>query len=186
MMSTNANQPRKKNLWADSGKWILGIIAVALVTFGLTALLITIMERQTEAQAPFTKVVELDETTVDPEVWGQNFPVQYEDYLKTEEMGPTKWGGSHPVDPPEGDPRTEQISSSRLEEDPRLVTMWKGYAFSKDYRHARGHATCSRTSARPCACVTSTSRAPASTATPRPSRSWTSWATGTGTPASPR
>jgi len=140
MMSTNANQPRKKNLWADSGKWILGIIAVALVTFGLTALLITIMERQTEAQAPFTKVVELDETTVDPEVWGQNFPVQYEDYLKTEEMGPTKWGGSHPVDPPEGDPRTEQISSSRLEEDPRLVTMWKGYAFSKDYRHARGHA----------------------------------------------
>ena len=60
MMSTNANQPRKKNLWADSGKWILGIIAVALVTFGLTALLITIMERQTEAQAPFTKVVELD------------------------------------------------------------------------------------------------------------------------------
>lgn len=140
MMSTNANEPRKKNLWADSGKWILGIIAVALVTFGLTALLITIMERQTEAQAPFTKVVELDETTVDPEVWGQNFPIQYESYLRTKEMGPTKWGGSHPVEPPEGHRSLEDINQSRIEEDPRLVTMWDGYPFAEDYRHARGHA----------------------------------------------
>ncbi|MBB1508584.1 ammonia-forming cytochrome c nitrite reductase subunit c552 [Tessaracoccus sp. MC1756] len=139
-MSTSAHQPRQKRLWADSGKWIVAIAVVAVVTFGLTALLITIMERQTEAQAPFTKVVELEETTVDPAVWGQNFPVQYQDYLKTAEMGPTKWGGSHPVaQDVDGDPRTE-ISSSRLEEDPRLVTMWAGYAFATDYRHARGHA----------------------------------------------
>ncbi|WP_040282189.1 ammonia-forming cytochrome c nitrite reductase subunit c552 [Tessaracoccus massiliensis] len=140
-MSTSANEPRKRNFWADSSKWVIGIVAVALVTFGLTALLITIMERQTEARQPFTKVVELDETTVDPEIWGQNFPIQYESYLKTEEMGPTKWGGSHPVEQEatERDPRTT-VSSSRLEEDPRLVTMWNGYPFAKGYSHARGHA----------------------------------------------
>ncbi len=32
------------------------------------------------------------------------------------------------------------MSQSKLEEDPRLVTMWKGYAFSVDFREERGHA----------------------------------------------
>jgi nitrite reductase (cytochrome c-552) len=32
------------------------------------------------------------------------------------------------------------VAQSRLEEDPRLKTMWAGYAFSKDFREERGHA----------------------------------------------
>ena len=86
--------------------------------------------------------VEIDETTYDPAVWGQNFPAQYEASLQTREMGlsPTGHGGSRPVAgrADDIDPR-ETIASSRLEEDPRLVAMWDGYPFSKGYHHARGH-----------------------------------------------
>jgi nitrite reductase (cytochrome c-552) len=32
------------------------------------------------------------------------------------------------------------VARSKLEEDPRLKTMWAGYAFSVDYRERRGHA----------------------------------------------
>jgi nitrite reductase (cytochrome c-552) len=32
------------------------------------------------------------------------------------------------------------VAQSRLEEDPRLRTMWAGYAFAHDFREERGHA----------------------------------------------
>ncbi len=31
------------------------------------------------------------------------------------------------------------VTPSKLVEDPRLKTLWAGYAFAKDYRHLRGH-----------------------------------------------
>ena len=123
------------------GILILAIVVTALVTFGLTALLINILERQTEARQPYAQVAEITESTDDPAEWGKNFPVQYEQYLKTAEMEGTKYAGAHAVEqePTELDPRTV-VGTSRLEEDPRLRDMWAGYAFATDYRHARGHA----------------------------------------------
>lgn len=44
-----------------------------------------------------------------------------------------------PHSPTDADPRSV-VARSRLEQDPRLKTMWAGYAFSKDYRERRGHA----------------------------------------------
>jgi nitrite reductase (cytochrome c-552) len=44
-----------------------------------------------------------------------------------------------PRDPTATDPRT-QVAQSRLEEDPRLVEFWSGYAFARDFREERGHA----------------------------------------------
>ncbi len=32
------------------------------------------------------------------------------------------------------------MAQSRLEDDPRLKTMWAGYAFATDFREERGHA----------------------------------------------
>ena len=32
------------------------------------------------------------------------------------------------------------VAQSRLDEDPRLRTLWAGYAFAKDFREERGHA----------------------------------------------
>jgi nitrite reductase (cytochrome c-552) len=99
------------------------------------------MERKQEGKNPFYRVVELDDNTVDPEVWGKNFPLQFDGYRRTVDQVRTRYGGSEavPRTPTEADPRSI-VAESRLEEDPRLKTMWAGYAFSKDFREERGHA----------------------------------------------
>jgi len=122
--------------------FLLGVAAAAmLVTFGVTALLVNIFERKQEARNPFYRVVDLDDTTEDPAVWGKNFPQQYEAYLRTVDQQRTKYGGSEavPRTPTDADPRSV-VSRSRLESDPRLKTMWAGYAFAVDFRQKRGHA----------------------------------------------
>jgi len=117
------------------------IVLAAVAAFALTALLINIFERKQEAKNPFYRVVELNDTVDDPAVWGKNFPMQYDLYLQTVDMQRTKYGGSEaePRSPSEADPRSA-VARSKLEQDPRLKTMWAGYAFSKDYRERRGHA----------------------------------------------
>ena len=70
----------------------------------------------------YVKLVDLDEETVDPAVWGKNFPRQYDSYRRTVDTERTKYGGS------EGD--------KHLEKDPRLKRIFAGYAFSIDYREA--------------------------------------------------
>lgn len=134
-MSTTAKKTRRRGTIL-----IIAIVITALVTMSITALLINILERKNEATDNFNQVVELNESITDPAVWGQNFPLQYESYLRTSEMEPTTHAGSKKVahEPTDKDPRTF-VSSSRVEEDPRLKEMWAGYAFAVDYRHARGH-----------------------------------------------
>jgi nitrite reductase (cytochrome c-552) len=56
----------------------------------------------------------------------------------------TRFGGSEaePRTPTKADPRSV-VAQSRIEEDPRLKTMWAGYAFAKDFprgTRARLHA----------------------------------------------
>ena len=137
-MSSGANdsEPRR------SRKLLIGVVALAAVaTLAVTALLINIFERKQEAKNPFFRVVELNDTIDDPAVWGKNFPLQYDLYMRTVDMQRTKYGGSEamPHSPTEADPRSV-VARSKLEEDPRLKTMWAGYAFSVDYRERRGHA----------------------------------------------
>jgi nitrite reductase (cytochrome c-552) len=120
----------------------IGLVALAVgaTVLGL-ALLVNIFQRKQEARNPFFRVVELNDDTVDPSVWGKNFPLQYDDYLKTVDQVRTRYGGSEaePRTPTQADPRSV-VAQSRLEEDPRLKIMWAGYAFAKDFREERGHA----------------------------------------------
>ena len=119
-----------------------GLIALVIIATVLgLALLMNIFQRKQEARNPFFRVVELNDDTVDPSIWGKNFPLQYDDYLKTTDQVRTRYGGSEaePRTPTQADPRSV-VAQSRLEEDPRLKTMWAGYAFSKDFREERGHA----------------------------------------------
>ncbi|MCL4245886.1 MAG: ammonia-forming cytochrome c nitrite reductase subunit c552, partial [Candidatus Dadabacteria bacterium] len=120
---------------------VLVAVVVALTAAGVTALLINIVERKQEAKNPLFRVVEIEEDTVDPEVWGKNFPLQYDAYTRTVDQKRTRYGGSEavPRTPTDADPRSI-VSQSRLEEDPRLKTMWAGYAFAVDFREERGHA----------------------------------------------
>jgi nitrite reductase (cytochrome c-552) len=116
-------------------------LAATVATIAVTALLISIFERKQEARNPFYRVVDLTDEIDDPVMWGKNFPQQFDGYLRTVDQTRTRYGGSEavPRTPTEADPRSV-VAQSRLEEDPRLKTMWAGYAFSRDFREERGHA----------------------------------------------
>jgi nitrite reductase (cytochrome c-552) len=120
---------------------LLTAAATTVVVGGLTALLMNVMEHKQEARNPFFRVVTLTDDTEDPATWGKNFPLQYDGYLKTTDQVRTKYGGSEalPRTPTDADPRSI-VAQSRLEEDPRLKTIWAGYAFATDFREERGHA----------------------------------------------
>ena len=125
-------------------RFVLPIIVAALAAAAalvVAALLVNIFQRKQEARNPFYRVVDLNDSTIDPEVWGKNFPLQYDGYKRTVDQVRTRYGGSEavPRTPTSADPRSI-VAQSRLEEDPRLKTMWAGYAFSRDFREERGHA----------------------------------------------
>ncbi|MEX0879486.1 MAG: ammonia-forming cytochrome c nitrite reductase subunit c552 [Thermoanaerobaculia bacterium] len=119
---------------------VIGGVAT-IAAAAITALLVNIFERKQEAKNPFFRVVELTDETTDPAVWGKNFPLQYDAYLRTLDQKRTRYGGSEalPKAPTEADPRSV-VAQERLDEDPRLKTMWAGYPFSVDFRKKRGHA----------------------------------------------
>jgi nitrite reductase (cytochrome c-552) len=133
----DAGQPRRFTLRT------LGLIAAiaAVSAVALAALLTNIFQRKVEARNPFYRVVELTDSTADAEVWGKNFPLQYDAYRRTTDQVRTRYGGSeaHPQTPSNADPRSI-VAQSRLEEDPRLRQFWAGYAFAEDFREERGHA----------------------------------------------
>ena len=135
-------EPRKRRF---TTAWLVAAAAIAaLVTLGIAALLTNIFQRQQEARQPFYQVVELNDTIVDPAVWGQNFPIHYDLYNNTVDMVRTRYGGSEaiPKQPVglEGTGDGETLSYSRLVEDPRLREFWAGYSFAEDFREERGHA----------------------------------------------
>ena len=135
--------PETPNASAARRRWLLGglAVAVALVAAGLAALLVNISERKREAATPLVRVVEITDETEDPAQWGKNFPVEFDLYKKTTDMVRTRYGGSEamPRTPTQADPRS-LVSQSKIEADPRLKTMWAGYAFAVDFREERGHA----------------------------------------------
>jgi cell division protein FtsX len=68
--------------WTTTSILIL-VVIVALATAGVTALLVNIVERKTEAKQNFVRLVEVTEDTTDPAEWGINFLRQYDSYLRT-------------------------------------------------------------------------------------------------------
>jgi nitrite reductase (cytochrome c-552) len=141
-MSETSQEPEPEVRTWSNRKFVLLTALIATVgAVAGAALLVNIFERKQEARNPFYRVVELDDETEDPEVWGKNFPLQYDGYKRTVDQIRTRFGGSEalPHAPTQADPRSI-IAQSKLEEDPRLKIMWAGYAFSKDFREERGHA----------------------------------------------
>jgi nitrite reductase (cytochrome c-552) len=102
------------------------MLAVAIATIAVMLLLGNIAQRKEEAQQDAFRVVPIDEDTVDPAIWGKNYPAQYDSYLLTAEAGQTKHGGSE--------------AFQRLDEFPSWREIYKGYPFSVDFREDRGHA----------------------------------------------
>jgi nitrite reductase (cytochrome c-552) len=106
----------------------LAIAAVlALLTVGVLLLMQNITQRQTEARQDALHIVELTEDTVDPAVWGQNYPHEYDSYKRTVDIGRTRYGGSEAI-------------QKAGDANPVWQELWKGYPFSVDFREERGHA----------------------------------------------
>lgn len=115
---------RGRNLWIVIGS--LGLVIAAGATMGILLLLENIAQRKQEAKQHVFRVVDVDENTVDPVLWGKNYPRQYDGYRRTVDTIRTKHGGSE--------------AFQHLDRDPRWRDIFKGYAFSVDYREERGHA----------------------------------------------
>ena len=121
----------------------LGLVAAAaaLASMFTAFMLVNIFDRKQEARASIVQVVDLDDDIADPAEWGKNYPIHFEDYLRTADMEQTLYGGSEAIPnlPSSRDPRNV-VSKSKLDTIPQLRRMWAGYAFSKDFREERGHA----------------------------------------------
>src|SRR5229473_3486598 len=113
-------------LWA-------GIIAggAALATALVMALYANISERKAEARQISFKVVDLDERSIGPALWAKNFPRQFDGFQRTAELTFTKYGGAGPHPKP----------ISKLEEDPRLVTIFRGHAHMLTDQRVTGRVT---------------------------------------------
>jgi nitrite reductase (cytochrome c-552) len=129
-MRSNASSGRARG-WLLA---ILGFAGIAGLTVLLLALLTNIVERKQEARQPFVRVVEVTEATMGPRVWGQNWPNEYDTYLKTALPTTTKYGGRG-LGASDAGP-----AEQKLEREPWLKRIFAGYAFSIDYRDRRGHA----------------------------------------------
>ena len=120
MSSQEPETPTRKRLLTTT------FVVAALGAAGVAWLLTNIMDRKQEARNPTVRVAELTEISVDPKPWGLNWPHHYDGYLAT--AGDEFYGGA------------EAMPESKLDHQPWLRRLYAGYAFSLDYREARGHA----------------------------------------------
>ena len=99
---------------------IIVVLAVALIA------VLIFVNNQPTAERGIQPITTIEEMEPDSSKWGVNFPNQYSTFKLTESNNTrTTYGGSEPY--------------SKLEQDPRLVTLFAGYGFSKDYNEERGH-----------------------------------------------
>jgi len=112
----------KRKPWVN---WVL-FSATVVVVFLLGLLASSVTERKAEKATVFKPTVQISEFEPRNEVWGKNYPKQYQSYIQTKDTSfKSKYNGNAMID--------------MLAVDPRLVVLWAGYPFSKDYNQGRGH-----------------------------------------------
>lgn len=105
--------------------WVLFLGTIVFV-FLLGLFASSIMERRSEAVFAYAPKNDFSQFEPRNEKWGANFPREFESYYKTADTTfKSKYNGSIMID--------------ELEDDPKLVVLWAGYGFSKDYNQGRGH-----------------------------------------------
>lgn len=121
-MKTPLSEKIAKNPWIG---WAL-FLGTMIVVFVLGLLAASIVQRRTEANLMNTPRYKIDEFEPRNEAWGMAFPREYQTYSQmSDTLFRSKYGGS--------------AFRDLLDEDPRLVILFAGYAFSKDFNQARGH-----------------------------------------------
>lgn len=106
--------------------WLV-LVGSAVVFTALGLLAGSIIERRAERSINRVQMITpIAEWETDNGKWAINFPREYNSWERTKELNEaTKYAGSEVKD--------------YLEKDPRLVILFAGFGFSKDYRSPRGH-----------------------------------------------
>lgn len=118
----NQQKKIKRPRWLP---WVL-FFATIVVVFILGLLASTIVERRMEATFVNAPLVDIQPFEPRNEIWGQNYPRQFQSYYGTADTSfRSKYNGNAMID--------------MLEEDPRMVVLWAGYSFAKEYNQGRGH-----------------------------------------------
>jgi nitrite reductase (cytochrome c-552) len=124
------NSPSSSRLASQRGfalwVYVLLLAATAAGAFLLLMLYQNVVTRKAEATKDVFRVVEVNDKTVDPAIWGKNYPRQYDSYRRTVDTERTSHGGSE--------------AFQHLDADPSWRRIFAGYAFGVDYREERGHA----------------------------------------------
>jgi len=103
------------------------LVGIILVLAAVLTGILVFMKNQPAQQRSIAPIVEIKALEPDSSKWGLNFPNQWSSLQNTVTNNiRTTYGGSDKF--------------SHLEEDPRQVILFAGYAFSKDYNEERGHA----------------------------------------------
>ncbi|MDR0355494.1 MAG: ammonia-forming cytochrome c nitrite reductase [Deltaproteobacteria bacterium] len=113
------------------GPWIAGLgicLGVALAVVVLALIAASVTTRRAETASIFNnKKVEITGIESRSRIWGENYPREYETWLKTADMDfRSKYHGN--------------IVQDALGERPEMVILWAGYAFARDYKAPRGHS----------------------------------------------
>jgi nitrite reductase (cytochrome c-552) len=110
----------KRSIYTYASAGIILVLAVALIG------VLVFMKNQPTPSRGVTPISIIADMEPDSQVWGINFPNQYSTYLMTGQNDTrTSYGGSEPFD--------------KLEDNPRLLTLFAGYGFSKEYNEDHGH-----------------------------------------------
>lgn len=112
----------RKPLWG----WVI-FFSIMVVVFLVGMLAASITERRAEIASVFNnRRVEIKELEGRSDIWGENYPREYQTWKKTADMDfKSKHMGN--------------MQEDVLEARPEMVVMWAGYAFAMDYGAPRGH-----------------------------------------------
>lgn len=105
--------------------WML-FISTVIIVFLLGLFAASIVERRTEAIFAYAPQNNFSQFEPRDAKWGENFPHQYETYMKTADTTfMSKYNSARAID--------------ILAHAPGHVILWAGYGFSWDYNQPRGH-----------------------------------------------
>lgn len=110
------------------------LASTAVACFLVLLLYQNVVARKAESTKDVFRVVEVSDKTVDPAVWGKNYPRQYDSYRRTVDIERTSHGGSE--------------AYQHLDASPAWRRIFAGYGFALDYREERPMPTCSAINAR--------------------------------------
>lgn len=113
---------KRRPIWG----WVLFIIVLGVV-FCLGLLAASITQRRAEIATIYAnKKVNIKGIEARNEIWGENYPREYETWKQTQEMD---FKSKH----------LGNMEEDILESRPNMVILWAGYLFSQDYKAPRGH-----------------------------------------------